>query len=135
MDTDRAALAALYAATGGDNWKNSDNWLSEESLGDWFGVTTSSEGRVRVIDLYENQLVGSIPAELGNLSYLTSLNLGGNQLTGVVPVELGNINDLTSLYLGDNQLTGGIPVELGYSLRLTLLDLGGNQLTGKSRLN
>ena len=140
-DPERAALATLYAATGGDDWTNNDNWLSEASLGDWYGVTTGSQGHVRVIDLSENQLVGSIPSELGNLSNLTSLNLGGNQLTGVIPVELGDINELTSLYLGDNQLTGGIPAKLLagggpvfedgfliYSPRS--LDLGGNQLTG-----
>ena len=59
------------------------------------------------LDLEDNQLVGSIPSELGNLSHLTSLNLGGNQLTGVIPVELGDINDL-----GDNQLED-IPVNWG----------------------
>ena len=46
LDLERAALAALYAATGGDNWKNNDKWLSEESLGDWYGVTTGSQGYV-----------------------------------------------------------------------------------------
>ena len=88
---ERAALAALYAAAGGDDWTNNDKWLSEESLGNWYGVTTGPQGRVSKIDLDENQLVGSIPTELGNLSNLTSLNLGGNQLTGGIPVELGDI--------------------------------------------
>ena len=129
-DPERAALAALYAATGGDDWTNNDKWLSEESLGNWHGVITDSQGRVSKIDLDENQLVGSIPSELGNLSHLTSLNLGGNQLTGVIPVELGDILGLTSLDLEDNQLVGSIPSELGNLSHLTSLNLGGNQLTG-----
>ena len=27
--TDRDALVAFYHATGGDNWRDSDNWLSD----------------------------------------------------------------------------------------------------------
>ena len=43
---DRNALIALYRATDGDNWNNKENWLSNRPLDDWYGVTTSSAGRV-----------------------------------------------------------------------------------------
>ena len=39
--------------------------------------------------LYDNQLTGEIPPELGRLSNLTGLFLHGNQLTGEIPPELG----------------------------------------------
>ena len=42
---DRQALVALYNATDGENWANNENWLSEEPLDDWHGVTVS-DGRV-----------------------------------------------------------------------------------------
>ena len=61
------------------------------------------------LDLYNNQLTGSIPPEIGNLTNLTYLNLGDNQLTGSIPSEIGNLTNLTSLILSGNQLTGGIP--------------------------
>ncbi len=34
-DTDRAALVALYNATGGANWGNNGNWLSNAPMGEW----------------------------------------------------------------------------------------------------
>ena len=43
---DRAALAALYQATGGDGWDVNTNWLSPTSLNAWYGVTTGPDGRV-----------------------------------------------------------------------------------------
>ena len=43
-DAARAALAALYAATGGTNWENNTNWLSEKPVGDWYGVAQMTPG-------------------------------------------------------------------------------------------
>ena len=48
---DREALVALYNATGGPNWRNNHNWLSNAPLGQWYGVTTDSSGRVTELDL------------------------------------------------------------------------------------
>ena len=48
---DRAALVALYNATGGPNWSRNDNWLSDAPIDEWFGVDTGSSGRVTVLDL------------------------------------------------------------------------------------
>ena len=42
--TDRAALVALYNATGGGNWTTSTNWNSDASLDEWHGVTTGAGG-------------------------------------------------------------------------------------------
>ena len=36
--SDRVALEALYRATGGDDWTDNTNWLSDEPLGEWYGV-------------------------------------------------------------------------------------------------
>ena len=33
--TDRAALVALYDATGGETWTNSTNWKTDAPLGEW----------------------------------------------------------------------------------------------------
>ena len=96
--TDRAALVALYNATNGANWTNSANWGSDEPLGEWHGVTTDDDGRVTHLHLWENNLVGTIPSELGQLSSLTSLELQINKLVGgPIPAELGNLSNLTVL--------------------------------------
>ena len=125
-----AALAALYEAANGANWKNNDNWLSDRPIGDWHGVTTDRNGRVTELDLSENQLTGSIPSELGSLSNLTQLYLWGNSLSGGIPQELGNLTSLEILALGKNQLTGSIPGELGDLTNLMVLYLWGNSLSG-----
>ena len=82
--TDRAALVALYNATGGANWGNNGNWLSNAPMGEWHGVTTDSDGRVTHLDLRTNQLTGEIPAELGDLTNLTELS------TPQQPVDRGD---------------------------------------------
>ena len=112
--SDRAALVALYNATGGANWKNNTNWLSDAPISQWHGIFTNpTNGRVTGIVLSNNQLTGGIPTELGNLSNLEYLGLSSNQLTGPMPPELGDLNNLRWLHLSQNQLTGGIPTELG----------------------
>ena len=45
-----------------------------------------------------------MPAEIGQLTSLTELDLSGNQLTSV-PAEIGQLTSLRGLYLRDNQLT------------------------------
>ena len=125
---DRDALVALYNVTGGPkNWKDHTNWLSNEPIGQWHGVSTDSDGRVTRLELYGNQLSWAIPPELGNLANLQYLQLGGNQLTGSIPPELGNLRYLN---LRGNQLTGTIPPELGNLANLETLDLSHNELTG-----
>ena len=127
---DRAALEALYHATGGPNWTNSTNWLSGAPLDQWFGVETHGSGRVAVLRLPNNNLTGALLPELGALADLVVLQLGANQLTGTIPPELGRMANLERLVLDSNQLTGAIPPELGRMANLEGLFLGSNQLTG-----
>jgi len=61
------------------------------------------------LDLGNNQLTGSIPPEIGNLTNLEWLYLSNNQLTEEIPLEIGNLNNLIYLDLFNNQLTGEIP--------------------------
>jgi hypothetical protein len=160
---EREALIALYKNTAGDGWTDNSGWRATPLDADgfampgtecsWHGVICSSD-RVIGLDLYQNLLTGSIPAELENLAYLEALDLGdnqltgsippglgnlgnlnvlwfdSNQLTGSIPPELGNLDNLAELYLFSNLLTGSIPPELGNLDNLAVLDLGGNQLSG-----
>ena len=111
--TDREALVALYNATDGANWTDNTNWLSQEPLSTWHGITTNSDGNVTNISLPGNVLSGTIPPSLDALDNLLFLSLGNNQLSGSIPARLGNLQELTNLYLTNNQLSGSIPPELG----------------------
>jgi len=96
-----------------------------ELWGEGYSVLNTTD-----FDISNNQLTGSIPPEIGNLTNLTFLDLGNNQLTGEIPSEMGNLTNLTFLDLGNNQLTGEIPSEIGNLTSLIQLDLHQNELTG-----
>ena len=127
---DRAALVALFEATGGDNWLNSDKWVGEAALHEWHGVQTDDNGRVTTLELADNQLSGPVPPELGQLENLQELYLSDNQLSGTIPSELGQLENLQTLSLSSNQLSGTIPPQLGQLNKLEVLYLFDNQLSG-----
>ena len=128
--SDRAALEALYDATGGASWTSSTSWKTSAPLGDWYGVTTDASGRVTELRLSENGLAGPIPPKLGSLTYLERLDLRSNTLTGPIPSELSGLTNVSLFWLGNNELTGTIPAWLGRLPRLGGLALWGNNLTG-----
>ena len=123
--TDRAALEALYDATGGEDWSNNANWLTKAPLGAWYGVTTDLNGNVTLLYLADNWLSGEIPPELGDLSSLVVLDLSDNRLSGEIPPELGDLSNLVVLVLRNNQLTGCVPSSLEDQLLLVEFALGG----------
>ena len=115
----------MFEATGGQDWVNNHNWLSDKQLSAWYGVTTDESGRVTRLSLRGNQLNGEIPAQLGALSELERLVIDDNQLSGEIPVELGNLSNLQWLDLDRNLLSGPIPSALGGLAVLERLDLFG----------
>ena len=128
---DFAALTALYYATDGVNWRNRDNWLTGEPLENWYGVEVNAGGRVVRVELADNNLFGTLPPELGQLSHLESLLLKDNYyLTGSIPPELGNLAQLREFSLSGASVTGAIPPELGNLSNLNTLELTFNTLTG-----
>ena len=131
VTADRAALVALYNATGGANWTNNTNWLSNEPLSEWHRVETDEDGRVTALRLVANGLSGEIPAELENLTNLQVLSLSTNTLSGEIPAELENLTNLQILSLSANELSGKIPAELGNLTNLEGLDLLQNTLSGE----
>ena len=108
------------------------NWDTQLAISSWQGIGVSgSPSRVtRLVLTRDYELTGSISAELGQLTQLMELYLGGNQLTGSIPAELGQLDQLQRLSLIRNQLTGEIPAELGQLSQLQALFLSHNQLTG-----
>ena len=128
-EPDRAALVSFYYAMNGTNWRNQRNWLSNNPIREWYGVTASNSGIVKGIWLRNNDLSGRLPSSLGNLSSLEDLNLTQNDLSGSIPSQLGNLSDLVVLDLSYNNLSGSIPSSLG-NQKLVILKLQHNNLSG-----
>ena len=128
--SDQEILEILYGETGGENWTNTTNWLSNEPLDEWFGVEADDSGNVTQLSLAENNLVGSIPLELAGLGGLSVLDVRENALTGRVPSDLGALKQVRDLLLSDNALEGPLPGYLGYMTGLRYLHIGTNEFTG-----
>lgn len=123
------ALEALWDSTAGADWTDNTSWDTLIDANRWHGIWASGGHVTRVIP-FDNNLVGTIPPQLGNLSMMTFLALYQNQLTGPIPPELGNLSLLRDLDLHDNQLEGTLPPELGNMTTLVNLILNNNQFTG-----
>ncbi|KAI0503504.1 hypothetical protein KFK09_014438 [Dendrobium nobile] len=95
------------------------------------GIIPSSIGYLqglRIINLSNNFLRGSIPSSFQNCSYLKTLVLEHNNLSGQIPHSLGKLEQLQTLHLSNNDLSGPIPQSLQNCTNLETLDLGNNNL-------
>jgi Leucine-rich repeat (LRR) protein len=127
-EEDSLALVDLYDSTDGDNWTNNTNWKSD-TIDTWYGVTVS-DNRVTQLDLHSDNLSGTIPSSIGDLTNLTYLDLENNQLSGSIPSSIGNLPNLLTLDFNENNLTGSIPSSIGDLSELRNLFLEDNELLG-----
>jgi Leucine-rich repeat (LRR) protein len=126
---DSLALVDLYDSTNGSGWDDNTNWLTTNPVSTWEGIELTNT-RVTRIDLYHNNLTGTLPSSIGNLKMLERLDLDFNQLSGAMPASIGNLINLERLYLDLNQLSGTIPASIGNLVNLLELGLSSNQLSG-----
>jgi Leucine-rich repeat (LRR) protein/photosystem II stability/assembly factor-like uncharacterized protein len=122
------ALVDLYNSADGANWLRQDNWAENAMPSTWFGVTVG-DGHVTGLSFPGNGLWGSLPASLGDLSALQTLNLSNNRLYGGIPGEIGNLVQLRTLDLGMNSLAG-LPGSFANLVELRSLALNGTAITG-----
>ncbi|CAL5079477.1 unnamed protein product [Urochloa decumbens] len=78
---------------------------------------------ITMLKVYALDVVGQIPSELQNLTYLTYLNLDLNYLTGPIPSFIGQLSAMQHLSLGFNPFSGPLPKELGNLTNLNLLGI------------
>ena len=108
---DSGTLIALYRATDGASWSNDENWLSDAPLYEWYGVSVGAGGRVRALELANNNMTGSLPSQLSDLANLEVLNLSSNSgLIGPVPHSFTSIG-LLELELEGTQLCAPVDTQ------------------------
>jgi hypothetical protein len=130
---ERQVLLDLYRSTDGANWSEHDGWDDPDGEDNyvctWHGVICEEHWtHVQKLVLDNNNLVGTLPANLNTLTGLMALSLHGNQLSGPIPT-LAGLKRLEYLELSRNALSGAIP-DLGDLVAMESLNLGSNQLTG-----
>ncbi|XP_044420011.1 receptor kinase-like protein Xa21 isoform X1 [Triticum aestivum] len=78
----------------------------------------------------KNSLLEQVPQSIGNLSALNQLALGRNNLSGTIEGWLGNLNGLQLLNLRSNRFIGQIPPSISNLTRLLNLYLDDNEFEG-----
>lgn len=132
---EKKILVELYNSTNGDSWLDKTGWVDHGTTDPcddgWFGITCNN-GKTGVagLQLSLNNLKGSIPVSIGNLTQLTFIMITNNSLTGAIPAAIGNLSQLEGLWLSSNSLTGSIPSEIGNLSLLKYLGLSNNKLSG-----
>ncbi|RWV96411.1 hypothetical protein GW17_00040878 [Ensete ventricosum] len=133
--SDRSALLSIRAHL--NPFTSLASWDSHNSsipFCQWPGITCGSSknpGRVTALNLTNLGLTGSVSSDIGNLTFLRSLDLSFNNLQGQLPPELGRLSHLELLVLSRNALEGRIPGTLANCSNLWRISLGSNRLAGE----
>ena len=127
---DRDQLLQLIDQAAREEWTELD--LSNQKLTDLppeIGCLTTLEKLDLGGELHGNERnqLRLLPPEIGRLRALTYLNLRCNDLT-TIPHEIGQLTALNSLSIDRNRLTA-LPPEIGQLTVLSSLSLGNNHLT------
>ncbi|GFZ07124.1 hypothetical protein Acr_19g0000610 [Actinidia rufa] len=133
ITTDQSALLALKSSLILDpNSILVTNWTIRTLVCNWIGVVCGHRHkRVVALNIPSMGVVGTIPPNLGNLSFLVQLNMYDNSFYGHLPEDLAKLRRLKFLSVRLNNLTGQVPSWLGSLRNLKLLLLGNNSFTGK----
>ncbi|GLJ14220.1 hypothetical protein SUGI_0228270 [Cryptomeria japonica] len=127
---DAEALLELKMSVIIDPRLSLSNWVNRNNICNWTGITCDHNQLVVSVVLKYRNLAGTIPPHIGNLSFLTILNLSNNHFSGPIPHELGKLEKLQYIKLYENSMHGSIPIGLGDCTNLLELRLNNNFLSG-----
>lgn len=134
--------AVLNAATSQQcldyNETNTAAWTASPSNEScfWNGIVCNDEGHVVCLALMRTDnasmstAVWTLPASLGNLTYLQVLSLPALALSGSIPSTIGDCIDLQTLDLNSNGLNATIPDVFDNASMLQAVILHDNQFSG-----
>jgi hypothetical protein len=106
LDIQRFVLKVFYESLDGKYWKRNDNWLSPLPLSSWYGLKLDANRNIISIDLRSNHLTGNLPECLSFLSFLQYLDLYNNDIVGTVPPSYARLSKLRDLWLDGNPELG-----------------------------
>jgi hypothetical protein len=116
-----------YPCSGYYNY-TTPNWRGIQCLASLFYY--NKFGFVTGLSLHNASIAGNLPPAIGNLIFLSTLELTGNpKLTGPLPQEIQDLY-LNTLDLHDNAFTGSFP-DLPNLNTILNVDLSGNEFVGE----
>lgn len=147
QDATCEALGDLYYATNGAGWLKNDGWAAAASgiptsycsfyVQPWYcppwslaALTCNIDGVLTYLNLFNSNLVGTLPSSLDALTSLEIMDFTTNQLTGTIPPNIGTLTHLVAFAVGTNKLSDSIPASLGSLTMATSLILDTNNLSG-----
>lgn len=127
-ERDSLAMLAILENITFNNPGYKNAWKADKPLDQWTFVTVEN-GRVTAID-FLGQVDGTLtlPAEIGNLTELKTLNLSYFGASGVFP-DISKLTKLEVLQLDNNKFEGEFPAYLA-NFPLTTFTLNKNKFTG-----
>ncbi|KAL9237808.1 hypothetical protein vseg_012312 [Gypsophila vaccaria] len=135
---DKAALLKIRDHFGGPNGRLSDWNSNTDCCTDWSFIGCDLEyqgepGRVTTVTISRSWgLKGTLPAEFGDLPFLSFLSLEDEPgVTGPIPQSFSQLSNLQKLELDSCSLSGPIPTFLGQLKGLQELNLSNNKFTGQ----
>lgn len=123
----RAVLLEFNAAMHGEQW--AIRWETTMGVCDWYGVNCSGP-HVIILKVSENNLSGTLPESLGNLTHIESFDVDKNDVHGTLPSRLSQWTNLAYLDVSNCNLSGSIPGAYSSWGKLRKVQLHHNQLSG-----
>ncbi|KAI7994951.1 putative LRR receptor-like serine/threonine-protein kinase [Camellia lanceoleosa] len=130
-ETDYQALLAIKYLIPVDPLGAFSSWNHSIRFCNWQGVSCGRRHqRVTVLNLSSLALVGSVSPQIGNLTFLRTIDLRNNSFHGEIPQELGKLFRLQYLLLFNNSFQGEFPTNLTHCSDFRVIDLSNNNLGG-----
>jgi Leucine-rich repeat (LRR) protein len=98
------------------------------------GTIPPEIGALNTLELFSmdaNSLVGELPTQICKLFQLETLELSFNGLGGRIPACIAEMQSLELIFLSDNLLTGPLPATIGTLSKLRGLIIDDNALSGE----
>jgi len=102
--------------------------LSDTGLTSIAGIGKAT--KLKELHFTENDIKGTFPEEIFDLTYLKELYASFNKFSGSLPTRIGELTDLKEFYAYTNEMTGELPTELGNLVAIENLVLGYNNFKG-----
>lgn len=108
------------------------SWNPDADCCDWYCVTCDlTTHRINSLTIFAGDLPGQIPAEVGDLPFLETLEFHKlTGLTGPIQPAIVKLKNLKFLRLSWTNISGSVPDFLSELKNLTFLDLAFNNLSG-----